>query len=282
MIKRLSLATWLTLSLFFGCSSINNNYHGDSFEHILPRTSFLFLQRRADAFICVNNLCAPVRSQASASGFIVGHSENGSFGITAEHFCSFNIPEEIQSSVQHLKVAYRATTIDGIKYDMHILRKDIENDICFFYIDKLIENPAVVVSPAPPLPFSRVYNIAAINGIFTPGMVPVFEGFFNGTDSLIRWSFYSIPVEPGSSGSMLVNWRGELVGMIHSRHKETSMIAMGPDYRFLREFIAFSLQDFSEYSPPVSAKQPLSSILLDGFCSVYGELQADPISLPSL
>ena len=89
---------------------------------------------------------------------------------------------------------------------------------------------AISLAPAGPLPGDRAYNTAAPLGIFAPEMAPLQEGLYNG--DIKNRAFYSIPAIGGSSGSPIMNHKGELIGMVHSNH-----ISLSPTYKDLSEFI---------------------------------------------
>ena len=79
------------------------------------------------------------------------------------------------------------------------------------------------------------YNLAGPMGIIDGDMVPVFQGQFFG--NLHGNAFYSTPVIGGSSGSPIVNFKGELVGMIHSVHYRFHHLTLSATYERLWNFL---------------------------------------------
>ena len=79
-------------------------------------------------------------------------------------------------------------------------------------------------------------NIAAPLGVHSENMIPIFKGFFNGTD-VHGVDFYSLPSFGGSSGSPILNTKGEIIGMIHSTIIRFHNISISPNYYAMVEFI---------------------------------------------
>jgi S1-C subfamily serine protease len=82
----------------------------------------------------------------------------------------------------------------------------------------------------------RVFNVGAPFGIWAPGMVPLLEGFYSGTDGRGN-EFFTIPTRPGSSGSPIFNSEGELISLIHSASIMFESIGLGCKLDNLREII---------------------------------------------
>ena len=108
------------------------------------------------------------------------------------------------------------------------------------WVKNLFE-PPILISTKEPVPGEKVYNLAAPLGVHDIDMVPIFDGYFNGVDSR-GIALYSIPAFGGSSGSPIVNVRGELVGMIHSTLRYFPQIALSPNYKAMRAFINNSIE----------------------------------------
>ena len=83
----------------------------------------------------------------------------------------------------------------------------------------------------------RVFNMAAPHGIFAPGMVILLEGFYSGSD-VDDDTFYTVPAAPGSSGSVIMNSRGEIVSVIHSAYRSFHQIALGSHLNYIRILMA--------------------------------------------
>ena len=136
--------------------------------------------------------------------------------LTAAHVCDVGARMEIMKrlggkiKIEALDRINRVHSTNQIKYDRKL-------DLCLLEIrDINFSIPALKISTKKPEYGERVYNLGAPLGVIDAEMVPVFEGFFMGNDQ--DHGYYSIPAIGGSSGSPVINAKGELVGMIHSVH----------------------------------------------------------------
>jgi hypothetical protein len=207
------------------------------------RQSFLYLEKTISLEQCGDHKCLTHELNSMASGFIIKTNSEGAYGITAAHVCEAKIPETTPP-IKH-KSTYRATTLSGNEYTAVVLASDIEHDICLIYIEGLTGVPSIRVAPKAPEPGDPVYNIGAPRGIYQPNMVPMFEGIYNGKASL--FAFYSLPANPGSSGSMIINTRGELVGVLHSVYIKFPHIILSVRYDAMAAFIKKNIIKFETY-----------------------------------
>jgi S1-C subfamily serine protease len=235
-----SLLIVLIVPLLITCTNThhynNNTYHHTAEEtaHNLPRGSFMFVAAKEENKICFFKRCIKIGETARyiGSGFVIKNTKNGSLVITAAHVCT--------SESIALYTTFKLIDIDGKKYKAAVLAKDNSNDICMLFA-KGLQKPPVKIATYKPLPGSRIYNIGAPVGIFDRQMVPINEGFYNGEATnkwgLDRISVYTLPAAPGSSGSMILNNKFELVGLIHSLLIRFPVISLGPAYDSLMDFI---------------------------------------------
>ena len=210
------------------------NYTDEETAHNLPRDSFMFVLVKEESKICIFERCFKIGETAHyiGSGFVIKNTQNGSLVITAAHVCT--------SKPTAFYTTFRLIDIDGKKYKAQALAKDNANDICMLY-SKDLRRPPVKIANHKPLPGSRIYNIGAPVGIFDYQMVPINDGFYNGEATnkwgLNRVSVYTLPAAPGSSGSMVLNDKFELIGMVHSLLIRFPVISIGPTYESLTDFI---------------------------------------------
>jgi len=197
-------------------------------------------QASCDDFI---NSMEPVSMTGTGSGMVVHHRNGLTYVLTAAHVCQDRSQRSIQISTvlgdAELSIEQRISLISidyyGNRHTTRVLSVDNENDIC------LIDSPGTWGYPVPvssnePEIGEIVYNVAAPLGIFEPRMVPIFDGRFVGADPTGR-RFYSIPTGPGSSGSAILNNRGEIVGMIHSAFTQFENLAISASLADIRSML---------------------------------------------
>ena len=156
----------------------------------------------------------------------------GDYEKNIDSFFKSEAPELIKDVKKEL--VFIGKTLDGKKYNINIVAQDAKNDICIVWVKDLYKK-ALNVSPQPPEIGDKVYNMAAPLGIYHPGMIPLQEGLYNGQKR--NADIYSIPAIGGSSGSPIVNHKGELVGMIHSVYRNFNHVSLSPTYDDLTDFI---------------------------------------------
>lgn len=98
------------------------------------------------------------------------------------------------------------------------------NDVCLIRTRETWGTPVPIATSMPEIG-ETVYNVAAPLGIFNPGMAPMFQGSYVGSDSAQR-QYYSLPARPGSSGSAITNTRGEIIGVLHSAFRGLEHMAI--------------------------------------------------------
>ncbi len=159
---------------------------------------------------------------ASGSGIVVKSLPYSTFVLTADHVCRVDEYETVNFPTASgiipivIKQKMRIQTIDyfGNQRDAEFFSSDKVNDICLIRTRGQWGKPVSVADQLAERG-DRVINVAAPMGIFNPGMVPMFEGQYLGSDQAQR-HFYSVPARPGSSGSAIMNTKGEIVGVLHS------------------------------------------------------------------
>ena len=155
--------------------------------------------------------CITKQYASSASSFIVAHKDDYSYLITSGHVCDISFGRLSDLPGFKFELEFYGLTLKMKKHDFQIVAIDGPSDLCLLRTKKL-DLPAYKIAKKPPEVGEMVYNIAAPMGIFEEGMVPLFKGIYSG-DAYDR-SIFSIPAIGGSSGSPVLNRKGEVIGVV--------------------------------------------------------------------
>jgi S1-C subfamily serine protease len=210
------------------------------------RESFLYLEKKVKLQQCpVGGKCLKHEMNSMASGFVIKVDNEGAYALTAAHFCDTEVPPVAVSPPITHKDFFTVTTLKGDEYKATVLASDMKHDICLLYVEGLTEIPVIRIATKAPAPGDKVYNVAAPRGIWQPNMVPLFEGIYNGSSG--KYAFYSLPANPGSSGSMILNEKGHLIGVLHSVYIRFPEIALSSRHRYLLKFIKKNVKKYVTY-----------------------------------
>jgi len=224
---------------FLSCVSRYNN-------SVFKRNSFLKLKKTliVSTYSDEQQACILINKWGStASAAIIKNRVDGSYALTAAHVCRDDkmknfINSFFKKNYPKLKIQYNldftAIALDGKEYIVEVVAQDIENDMCILWIEDCYKKE-IPLAPVGPNPGDRTYNIAAPLGIFAVNMAPLQEGIYDG--EVGNKAFYSIPAIGGSSGSPILNHKGELVGMIHSTYRSFNHLSVSPTYKDMSEFV---------------------------------------------
>ena len=208
------------------------------------RESFLYLQKKVKLEQCSEDkLCLKHEMSSMASGFVIKVDDEGAYALTAAHFCDTDVPP-VSPPIKH-KDFFKATTLNGDEYKATVLASDMKHDICLLYVKGLVKIPVIRIATKAPNPGDKVYNIAAPRGIWQPNMVPLFEGLYSGSSG--KYAFYSLPANPGSSGSMILNEKGHLIGLLHSVYIRFPQVALSARHRYLLRFVKKNIKKYVTY-----------------------------------
>ena len=220
----------LALVASFSCSNKNN------IKNTLPRSSFLKIEKEVRVKVCHSKnkeVCIYRKFGSVASGVVVATALRGAYALTAGHVCLDKDVKRFLKNYEHNMLFY-VLDVNKEKFPVKVIAVDEMNDLCILQIHG-IKKPAALIASKKLEPGDRVYNLAAPTGIFDKNMIPTFEGFYNG-DSGTR-SIYSIPAKGGSSGSPIMNSKGEIVGMVSAAFVHFPFLAISPRFDETKQFI---------------------------------------------
>lgn len=195
------------------------------------------LEQRRHSFVGLTKVILSPEKQmvgmATASGVVIGHAGKSSYILTAKHFCDKEM-EDFTDVIQ-------AHTQKSISVETEVVSKSLEMDACIMKSARLPVRAIKMANFAPDIG-EKVFNLAAPQGVFGEDLVMLFEGFYSGvlkSDGVFNpdADIYSLPANPGSSGSPIINSRGMLIGMVWAIHSRFHHITLSVPYGKLKKFI---------------------------------------------
>jgi len=197
------------------------------------------LDQRRHSFIGLTKMIFTADEQkqmvgmSSASGAVIGHNKDKSYILTARHFCDGEGKQWID--------VFHAHTQKAESVVVKVLAKHKKMDACILEGPRLNVKKLHMAGSKPEIG-EKVYNLAAPQGIFGEDLVMLYEGFFSGVlkgDGLINpdADIYSLPANPGSSGSPIIDGRGKLIGMVFAIHSRFHHITLSVPYQGIKDFI---------------------------------------------
>jgi S1-C subfamily serine protease len=174
---------------------------------------------------------------STASGAVIYHHEGKSYVLTAKHFCE----ETGAKYVDQINI--HTHKMENAKAKVIGMAKDI--DACIMESERLNAKKLTLAKDGPEIG-EKVYNMAAPQGIFGEDLVMLYEGFYSG--KLVERGqntadIYSLPANPGSSGSPVINGRGKLIGVVWAIHSRFHHITLSTPFAKLKEFINSTLPE---------------------------------------
>ena len=165
----------------------------------------------------------PKNLTSFGSGTVIRHVINSTYVLTAAHVCSH--PKTDQRNIGHKIISVSLTPtptvrdVDGNEYKAKIYSLDTKNDLCILKADGIFGNPQPIAKKMPKPP-SLIFSYGAPLGINHPGMVLFYTGYSAGPrydDNLERTTYYyTLVIRGGSSGSSILNSKGEVIGVVHT------------------------------------------------------------------
>lgn len=172
--------------------------------------------------------------EGQASGMAIASSGDKTYVLTADHFCENFEEMSITESTINLGSILTIYDFQGNQWDAEIVMQDSSKDLCLIETDMPISREISVADRMPDIG-DTVYSVASPLGIGGNSAVPHFNGQYSGCDGFT--CYFTLPAAPGSSGSLILNGRGEIVGMTQMATHYMQDVAMGVGVYSIRRFL---------------------------------------------
>jgi hypothetical protein len=225
------LTVLLFVLLFVSCSSTEHQRRSIEF----PIYGFLQINHKVFFKTCAKEKCEESSNLIRASGFVLAGRKSlrkdGAIGVTAGHACDLTDrqPAPHRSSL-------RVSMIGGSVYSAEVVKIYTEADICIIRI-KGVHLRGVVLSKVKPKKGDRAFTMAAPFGIFSDEMVLLLDGYYSGRDTR-SYDLYTVPARPGSSGSPILNWKGQITGITSMAAIRFEHLTISPNYEAVRDILS--------------------------------------------
>ena len=193
-------------------------------------------------FVGQENCTVPEELISSASGYVIKKDVKNSevYALTADHWCRREIfPEEYIDAelLPHDPFLENfAHTFEGFS-KVDIIARDSFADICLikFKSKNTRRYKNIKISRNSPEMGEMLYVQSAPHGIYGKEIRINFTGRFSGCTMM--FCFFTIPAAEGSSGSSVINSRGEIVSIITAVIVDFENISIGPTLEQLHNFM---------------------------------------------
>lgn len=250
MRKRTLKTLWMaTLTVFLAISGCfpQNLRAQDNLPNI-QLNPFLKLTRETSFKICnKKHQCKKVTTKTVGSSSHFKKTKKDSYVLTALHNVSGSpIPRRMLFAVaisggyiKDIKVkTYLTDTFLRKHQVLQILRRNHRTDLAVLKL-KPINLPTYKIAQAEPRRKEKLYNVSSPLGLFGRSLVGVFEGRYLGKLFLRGGTFFAhtCPTTYGSSGSPVLNSKGEIVGVTSSVMRKFQSVAFGSTLRDIRRIV---------------------------------------------
>jgi len=176
---------------------------------------------------------------STASGNVIRHVNNTYYALTAAHFC---VSDEYVSHYFGRPVGETIlVSMTGISTIASIEKIDNSTDLCLLSFSvsmrPKIKIDRLRLAAEMPLIGEEVYTISAPLGITAAEMRLHFDGRFGGCEPDSDMCIFTLPSTFGSSGSLVFNKKGKIIGMVQLSLNGFEHAAAGFGVKSIRNFL---------------------------------------------
>jgi S1-C subfamily serine protease len=179
--------------------------------------------------------------EGTASGVAISEKSGTTYILTADHFChpgGFSTSIYVSPGSPTLESDIWVTNDMGIAYSAEVVHSDSESDLCLLATTAKIKSDMRIATFMPE-PGETIYAISAPYGIREKGVSLHFDGIFSGCDPS-DMCYYTIPAAGGSSGSLVFDDKGRIVGMIQMATVGFNSVSLGVGVNTIKRFLSES------------------------------------------
>ena len=222
----------LIFSTLNSCT-ISSNHKKDVFF----KGTFLKIEKKISLTVChplKPSQCIVKKFESSASSFLFMHREKKSYLMTAAHVCNNDYGKLVYFPGFKAEEEFYGLTLKMKKHMYKVEAVDFESDLCIVSTDRFKGVPYKIAKKLPNIG-EQVYNIAAPAGIFEEGLVPLFKGLYSG--GAFDRNVFTLPATGGSSGSPILNHRGQVVGVVSAVTKKFKNLVISATLKQIKNII---------------------------------------------
>ena len=241
---KISSILLLMFSVFFLVEDqkwLKSDLPDDNFTSIIMSTTMMMMCDTGDN--CEDEIRIINENISSASGLAFISTNNKTFILTANHFCK---PEDhgmtgYMSEYDIVDTKIYISDVSGGLWQGKIRHTNSTYDLCLLSSDMPGVHDIDVAKSMPELG-EKVYAISAPSGFEMKEVGLHIEGIFSGCGYSGN-CFYTIPSTFGSSGSVILNRQGEIIGMIQMSPRSFDFTSIGVGVRSIRNFLNSASND---------------------------------------
>jgi S1-C subfamily serine protease len=213
-----------------------------------PTQSFVKVHAKMTVEICSENtaaasVCKKNDFYSVGSGAVVGHKGGNTVILTAGHVCHDALEGSLKKIATNVSMEFRVQNTKNEYYPVRV--KDIspefingnELDLCLLESNGIISMPVLHVAMVGPKVGEKIYNVAAPTGFFYPPTVPLLSGYYSGPLHNQYHDLITIPATGGSSGSPVLNKKGELIGLIFAANVQFQHLTISIRHETVRKYL---------------------------------------------
>ena len=179
---------------------------------------------------------------STGSGGVVARGNGYSVILTARHVCETSFVPAVEKIIlkKTRTIAIRTWNNQIIPAEVLYLSPHPNIDLCSLKVPDLGVTP-IRIAGKPPTVGEKVYSMSAPAGVYHPPAVPILSGFYSGLIEDNINALTSIPAMGGSSGSVVTDQNGRMVGVIYAAVRNFHHITLISGYDETKMFLRASM-----------------------------------------